>query len=169
MLLYQQGQIKPPHPIQVFGVSELEKALRLMQSGKHTGKLVLIPRHDEIVKAIPRDNNDGLLRVDASYLLIGMGGIGRAIASWMVDRGARSLIFASPSGLDKEKARSGVALLKARGVTVAVFKCDVSSIAEVDGMLDECRKGMPPIRGMIHAAMVPKVISNPLYHYNCYD
>jgi len=34
------------------------------------------------------------LRSDASYLLVGdLGGIGRAVASWMVEKGARHLVF----------------------------------------------------------------------------
>jgi NADPH:quinone reductase-like Zn-dependent oxidoreductase len=158
MSLYRKGQIKAPHPITVFGISETEKALRMMQTGKHKGKLVIMPRLDEIVKVVPQDNSHRLLRADASYLLIGgLGGIGRALALWMIKHGARNFIFASPSGLDKEKARDCVALLKARGAKVAVFKCDVSSITDLDRELDESKKEMPPIRGMIHAAMVPKV------------
>lgn len=159
MTLYGLGLIKAPQPTTVFGIAEMEKALRTMQSGKHMGKLVLVPRPDEIVKVVPSKNmHEQLLRADASYLLIGgLGGIGRATASWMIKHGARNLIFASPSGLDKEKAKQGVALLKEQGAKVAVYKCDVSNIEDVDRVLDRCETDMPPIRGMIHAAMVSKV------------
>jgi NADPH:quinone reductase-like Zn-dependent oxidoreductase len=169
MSLYRKGQIKAPHPITLFGVSETEKALRIMQTGKHKGKLVLMPRPEEIVKVVPRDNSHRLLRADASYLLIGgLGGIGRALAIWMIKHGARNFIFASPSGLEKKKARDCVALLKARGAKAAVFKCDVSSITDLDRVLDESKKIMPPIRGMIHAAMVPKVSERFLSYVSQY-
>jgi NADPH:quinone reductase-like Zn-dependent oxidoreductase len=158
MSMYQKGEIRAPHPITVFGISETEKALRIMQSGKHTGKLVLVPRPDEVVKVVPQNDNGDLLRPDASYLMIGgLGGIGRALALWMLERGARNFIFASPSGLDKEKAKIGVKGLQDRGAKVAVFKSDVSNMDDVVLMLKGCEGRMPPIRGMIHAAMVPKV------------
>lgn len=156
--LYQSGKIKPPNPIRTFGVSEIEKAMRIMQTGKHSGKLVIVPRADEVVKVLPRKDPDGLLKTDASYLLIGgLGGIGRALAFWMAEQGARHLVFASPSGLEKEKAKECVTLLKEEGVDVVVFKCDVTKIADVKRMVTESRARMPPIRGMIHTAMVPKV------------
>ena len=161
MTLYGLELIKAPQPIAVFGISEMEKALRIMQSGKHMGKLVLVPRPDEIVKVLPSKNRrEKLFRAEASYLLIGgLGGIGRAIASWMLEHGARNLIFASPTGLDKTKAKDAVALLREQGANVAVYKCDVSKVGDVDRVLEQCEKDMPQIRGMIHAAMVTKVRS----------
>ena len=159
MTLYGLGLIKAPQPTTVFGIAEMEKALRTMQSGKHMGKLVIVPRPNEVVKVLPSKNrHEKLLRADASYLLIGgLGGIGRATAFWMIKHGARNLIFASPSGLEKEKAKEGVALLKEQGAKVAVYNCDVSKIEDVDRVLERCKSEMPPIRGMIHAAMVSKV------------
>ena len=164
MTLYEKGLIKAPQPTTVFGVSEMERALRTMQSGKHMGKLVLMPRPNELVKVVPSSNRqEQLFRADASYLLIGgLGGIGRATAFWMIKHGARNLIFASPSGLDKEKAKEGVALLRKQGAKVAVFKCDVSNTGDVDRVLEQSKSDMPRIRGMIHAAMVPKVRRIPI-------
>jgi NAD(P)-dependent dehydrogenase (short-subunit alcohol dehydrogenase family) len=102
-----------------------------------------------------------LLREDASYMLIGgLGGIGRAIALWMIEWGARNLIIASRSGLDKAKARECVELLKSRGANIAVFKCDVGNMEDVDRVVAESAKTMPPIRGLVQAAMVPKVGGN---------
>ena len=159
MTLYGLGLIKAPQPTTVFGIADMEKALRTMQTGKHMGKLILVPQPNEIVKVLPSKNrHEQLFRTDASYLLIGgLGGIGRATAFWMLKHGARNLIFASPSGLDKEKAKEGVALLKEQGAKVAVYRCDVSNIEDVDRILEQCQNEMAPIRGMIHAAMVSKV------------
>ena len=158
MALYAQEAIKAPEPITVFGVSEIEKALRTMQSGNHIGKLVVLPRPGEIVKVVSSSNNQRLLREDASYLLIGgLGGIGRATASWMLKHGAKNFIFASPSGAEKQKAQEAVALLKDQGARLAVFKCDISNTEDLDRVLEQSRRDMPPIRGLLHAAMVPKV------------
>lgn len=159
MTLYAKGLIKAPQPITVYGISEMEKALRIMQSGKHMGKLVLMPRPDEMVRVLPMKIEKRLLRSDASYLLIGgLGGIGRAMASWMLKHGAKHLIFASPSGAEKQKAKEAIQLLTDQGAKVVVFKCDIGNIADLDHVLHQSRADMPPIRGVIHAAMVPKVI-----------
>ena len=158
MTLYEQRLIKTPQPIKVYKISEMEKALRIMQAGKHMGKLVLMPSPQEMVKVVPLRTNQRLLRTDASYLLIGgLGGIGRATASWMLKQGARNFIFASPSGSEKQRAKETITLLKDQGARVAVFKCDISSITDLDRVLEEGRKDMPPIRGMIHAPLVLKV------------
>ncbi|KAG8533016.1 Type I Iterative PKS [Bacidia gigantensis] len=156
MRLYQEGRIRAPHPITVFPMSQLEKALRTMQSGKHMGKLVLMPQPDEIVKVVPQDDSHRLLRADATYFLVGgLGGIGRALALWMTGHGARNFIFLSPSGLDKAKSKEAIALLHAEGARVNVFKGDVSNLADVQRALKESSNDMPPVRGVIQAAMVP--------------
>ncbi|KAK9238572.1 hypothetical protein V1525DRAFT_387470 [Lipomyces kononenkoae] len=158
MAWYAEGRIHAPRPITTFAIAETEMALRTMQTGRHMGKLVLVPRPGDTVRVVRRDDAGGefLRGEDASYLLIGgLGGIGRAIALYMVEHGARNLIFASRSGAASEKARDCVAQLKARGANVAVFTCDVSESADVDRVLEECARTMPPIRGLIHAAMVP--------------
>ena len=158
MNLYQKGSIRAPFPITVFGMSELEKALRIMQSGKHMGKMILKPQLGEKVRVAPSTMNSLLLREDASYLLIGgLGGIGRATACWMLRQGARNFVFASPSGSEKQKAKETVALLEEQGAQVSVFKCDISNVKDLDQLLDHSKRDMPPIRGMIHSALVSKV------------
>ncbi|OBT45611.1 Type I Iterative Polyketide synthase (PKS) [Pseudogymnoascus sp. WSF 3629] len=55
--------------------------------------------------------------IDASYLLVGgLGGLGRAIARWMMQHGAKNIIFLSRSGLDKEGARQIDTLYEKMGV-----------------------------------------------------
>lgn len=158
MDLYDKGAIKAPSPITIFGVSELEKALRTMQSGKHMGKMILMPKMDETVPVSSALIPSQLLRADASYLLVGgLGGIGRATALWMFANGAKSFIFASRTGDRKPKAKQVVAQLKEQGAQVAVFECDVADKGELDNLLFHTTRSMPPIRGMIHAALVSKV------------
>lgn len=160
MRLFEAGLIKVPSPITRFGIADLETALRTMQAGKHMGKLVLVPQPGEKVRVLPLRNDQMLLHSNASYLLIGgLGGIGRAIAHWMVGQGAKHLIFASPSGAEKVRAKETVARLKDQGTEVAVFKCDISRDTDLKHVLEQCKADMPPIRGILHAAMVPKVRS----------
>jgi NAD(P)-dependent dehydrogenase (short-subunit alcohol dehydrogenase family) len=51
----------------------------------------------------------------------GLGGIGRATALWMIERGARNLIFASRSGLSRREAGDTIIALQAKGAKVEVY------------------------------------------------
>ncbi|GLI79916.1 putative PKS/NRPS-like protein biosynthetic cluster [Penicillium ochrochloron] len=95
--------------------------------------------------------------VQASYLLVGgLGGIGRAIAFWMVEHGAKYLILVNRSGLSTETARSTVQLLRDKGVEVAVHGCDISDEQAFSEMYTELSRTMPPIKGVIQGAMILK-------------
>ncbi|KAL9069652.1 MAG: hypothetical protein Q9157_006092 [Trypethelium eluteriae] len=154
MGLVRSGVVKPPQPITVFGISEVEKALRTMQSGKHIGKLVIVPQAEEVVKVVPRSASTSLLQSDSSYLLVGgLGGLGRAIAQWMIYHGARSLIFLSPSGSSKPAAKDTVRILEDQGVKVTVFACDVGDIEAFQNVMEDLQH-LPPVCGIIQMAMV---------------
>lgn len=109
-------------------------------------------------QALAKDKSNELLRPDASYLLVGgLGGIGRATASWMIDHGARFLIFANRSGLSREESKETVRQLEANGAKVAVYSCDISKEDHLSTMMVKAAHEMPPIRGVIQAAMVLRV------------
>ena len=95
------------------------------------------------------------LRADATYLIAGgFGGLGRVLARWLVDRGARYLILISRSGASKPEAKALVAELEAKGVHVEGLACDVADSDRLRGLLDECARMMPPVAGCIQASMV---------------
>jgi hypothetical protein len=86
-------------------------------------------------------------------LVGGLGGLGRAIASWMSRRGARSFIFVSPSGDSKPVAKETVQFLKDQGAVVAVHACDVRNKSQLEQVLKSSQSSAP-IRGVIQMAMV---------------
>lgn len=47
--LYEEGVIVPVDPITVYSVTEIEKTFRLMQAGKHMGKIVITMAPDDLV------------------------------------------------------------------------------------------------------------------------
>lgn len=99
-----------------------------------------------------------IFRPDASYLLVGgLGGIGRSIALWMADRGAKNLILLNRSGLAKESAQATVQELSNKGVQIDIHACDISNESEVKQMFLDISWGAPPVRGIVHGAMVLKV------------
>ena len=50
MNLFQTDRLKPIAPISTFPISQLERAFRTMQAGKHLGKIVIVPHADDLVK-----------------------------------------------------------------------------------------------------------------------
>ena len=50
MDLFRSKKLDGPSPITVYGISEVEKALRTIQSGRHMGKLVAVARPNETVE-----------------------------------------------------------------------------------------------------------------------
>ncbi|WP_394839191.1 type I polyketide synthase [Pendulispora rubella] len=94
--------------------------------------------------------DDVRLRPDATYLITGgTGGLGLACAQRLIDRGARHIALIARG---KSRAPSGVLEgLRARA-NVEVFHADVAHRDELRAALAAIRTGMPPVRGLLHAA-----------------
>ncbi|KAL8722892.1 MAG: hypothetical protein Q9181_007402 [Wetmoreana brouardii] len=154
-VLLAAGKVQPVQPLNVFSLSEVESAFRLIQAGKHTGKVVLQANQDTTVKALPSSTAPTKFSKDASYILIGgLGGLGRALCRWLVSQECKNIIVLSRSGLKSAHAASIVDELNGNGVKLAIYECDVGDREQVDRALGLCSKEMPPIRGVIHTAMV---------------
>ncbi|GHD52887.1 hypothetical protein GCM10017083_28840 [Thalassobaculum fulvum] len=79
----------------------------------------------------------------------GLGGVGRRLAGWAVDRGAEALVLAS-----RRAGPEQVEMLSAEfGVPARVVAADVSTEAGVAAML-AAADGLPPLRTVVHAAGV---------------
>jgi NAD(P)-dependent dehydrogenase (short-subunit alcohol dehydrogenase family)/acyl carrier protein len=83
----------------------------------------------------------------------GHGGLGLAVARWLVEKGARNLVLLSRSGATPAGEKV-VAELTAQGASVATIRADISNQSDLARALAEIRETMPPIRGVIHAAGV---------------
>ena len=135
----------------MFPASRTVDALQHLADRKNIGRAVVALRPGE-VRVPPAA---AALRADGTYLVTGgLGGFGLATASWLVDNGARHLVLVGRSGAMTREAKDGVAALEERGAVVKVLKVDVSHEDQVATMLDEVRRTMPPLRGVIHAAAV---------------
>ena len=154
--LVGQGVLGPVSPVKAYPMGQLSQAFRLLQTGKHVGKVVLSVAPDEQVKVLPQAPTPKL-RPDASYLIVGgVGGLGRSIAHWFADHGAANLILLSRSAGDAHKTGSFVTGLREAGCRVVALSCDVSNDNDLAMILDRCRKDekLPPIRGVVQGAMV---------------
>ncbi|PHH68887.1 hypothetical protein CDD82_201 [Ophiocordyceps australis] len=154
MALVARGCLSPIGPLTVMGVAEVESALRLMQGGKSVGKIVIVPRPGEQVKATHQPSTD-ILSSDATYLIVGgTGGIGRSMAYWMAQHGARHIVLLSRSGRCSDDVLQLTEQCSRLGAAIHVRACDAADTAAVDGVVAELAQSLPPIRGLVHAAMV---------------
>lgn len=151
--LFRDGSLLPL-PYRRFEHEEAVDAFRLMQQSGHIGKIVVAaPPAD--ARRLPETVEPLALRPDATYLVVGgLGGFGLATAHWLVERGARHLLLLGRTGAASEAASDGVAGLRAAGAEVTVEACDVADRARLDEVLERAARALPPIRGVLHTAMV---------------
>lgn len=88
----------------------------------------------------------------------GLGGIGRSVCYWMADHGAKNLIVLSRSASTaRETAGSFFAEMDRLGCKVRAIGCNIADESDLHDSLAACAGDMPPIRGVIQAAMVLQV------------
>jgi acyl transferase domain-containing protein/NADPH:quinone reductase-like Zn-dependent oxidoreductase/ubiquinone/menaquinone biosynthesis C-methylase UbiE/NADP-dependent 3-hydroxy acid dehydrogenase YdfG len=155
--LHASGKLHVCRPLNVHSFAEMEDAFRILQQGKHMGKLVLAAHPEDIVKVTPKPPAPTRLRPDATYLLPGgAGGLGRSIAKWMAGpaQGAKNLVFLSRRGAEAATTRELLAELSTMGVRATALKCNVGDEAQLVAALAEvARLGFPRIAGVIQGAM----------------
>ncbi|GAB1319702.1 hypothetical protein MFIFM68171_09912 [Madurella fahalii] len=155
MGLLRDGAIGQVSPITSFPFSKIEEAFRYMQTGKHMGKIVLVPHPDDMVPVAPMTISDHRQSSNGSYLIAGgFGGLGRSLARRLASQGAKHLIFVSRSGAEGAEARTLVNDLRQKGVSVEDVRCDVTNLASLQKNLSSVLARNPPIRGVLQAAMV---------------
>ncbi|PWY91350.1 polyketide synthase [Aspergillus sclerotioniger CBS 115572] len=153
--MLEDGKISLVHPLQLLGIAEIEHAFRQMQTGKNSGKTVLEMRETDEVMTVVDTKPSFSFPPDATYVIAGgLGGLGRSIARWLVERGARNLLLLSRSGQASPHARSLVEELHARGARVITPACDITNRELLKTVLSVCSQLMPPIKGCVQATMV---------------
>ncbi|KAL9609839.1 MAG: hypothetical protein Q9167_005427 [Letrouitia subvulpina] len=144
-------------PLQVYKVSELEKAFRTMQSGTNIGKIVIEMDEAASVNVVPAIMKSSTFDPNATYVIAGgFGGIGRSITRWMADRNARNFVLLSRSGHSSKSAISLLREMNDRGIKVHAPACDISDEVAVSNVFKRLIFSIPPIKGCIQASMVLK-------------
>lgn len=94
-----------------------------------------------------------VLKPDATYVLVGgLGGLGKAVAGLLADRGARHLIFVSRSGAKTPEDFQCLSSLSQRGVNALALPVDVCNEDDLRRALSTT--SMPPIEGAVQCAAV---------------
>ena len=139
---FADGGLKPGRQT-VYPMSDAAKAFRWMAQAKHTGKIVLSAAEQE-------DGAHPAVRSGGTYLITGgTGALGRQVARSLIERGARHLLL-----LSRNAAPDGAAVEGSASAQVVVRKCDVADRHELEKVLAETAREMPPLAGVVHAAGV---------------
>ncbi|KAI5792026.1 hypothetical protein EDC01DRAFT_630520 [Geopyxis carbonaria] len=156
--LYRNGTIAPIKPIKVFPVSDLSKALRIFMRGAHSGKFVVdytdpkteVMCRPEVKKSSVQFDPNG------TYIIVGgLGGLGRALISWMQEKGARNFMLMSRSGdarYDDEAKRLAKKTTDAGGHLITL-KGDATKTEDVARLM-ETAASYGPIKGVVNSAMI---------------
>lgn len=160
--LLEQGKLRPIRSVTTYPFSQAQEAFQALQDHHEAGqqKFVLVPRDDDMIMAPPYHGpaSRTILKSDATYLIVGgTGGLGRGMARWMVQNGASNILLLSRSATITPAVEELVNEAKHSGAQILVRKCNVAIESEVSALLGwiAASAGMlPPVRGIIHSAMV---------------
>lgn len=72
----------------------------------------------------------------------------------MVSKGARNIVIVSRSDKVTDKVSELMQQAKTCGANIILRSCDVSDSQSVETMVRETTAQLPPLRGVIHSAMV---------------
>lgn len=151
MALCEQEKIEPIRPIKTFPANQAVDAFRYMQQGVHMGKILIeIP---ENVTELDTSNSVPVTSFSsqASYLLVGgLGGLGRSISTWMIENGARYLVFLSRSAGQSEDDQKFIRELESQGCYVKAVTGSVTELSDVQHAVSVCPK---PLAGVFQLSV----------------
>ena len=148
MQMFQDGRLQPMNPITVMPIGKIEETFRMIQARKHMGKLIL--KADSMVQALPPKREPLQLDAEGTYIIAGgQGSLGTSIAQYMVDHGAGNIVVLSRRGLGLNDAT--------HNTSIRAMTCDITNAMELQKIITSISRDLPPIKGVIQAAMVLQV------------
>lgn len=161
---YQDGSIEitedletGSYPVTYFDATNgTEHAFRHVQNPNHIGKIVLTLDGPQSIPCGSGSSSQPMqFSPDKSYLLAGgTGGLGRSLATWLVERGARHLTFLSPSAGVSQSSQQLFNELRCMGCSVQAVSGTVASTDDVARAISISRY---PIKGVFQLSMVLSV------------
>ena len=153
--LFGEGGVKPIEPVKTFPATKIVDAFKFMSEGKHLGKVLVTMPEDHTELQLASKAQDVRFKSDASYVLIGgLGGLGCAVSTWMVENGARHLLFMSRRAGETEREKLFIRELESQGCQVQLYKGNVAKLEDVQNMVASAGC---PVAGVLHMPMVLKV------------
>ena len=150
------GHIKPIGPIHTFPAQKIPEAIRFMKKGEHMGKIVItMPEDPRDLSASKVESKSALLSDTGTYLLVGgLGGLGKSVVRWMIEKGARNFTFLSRSAGTSTKDQFFLKEIESQGCRAVAVAGSVADMADVRRAID-----LSPSRiaGVLQMSMVIRV------------
>lgn len=142
----------PEIPNRVLPASEAARAFRLLANRDRIGRVTL--QYEDASVEVPIDIALPEIREDRCYLITGgPGGLGLAIATHLVDEGARRLLLLSRRGAESKLARETVSKLEERGCEVRCPRVDLADREALASAIEDTREKGWQIGGVFHCAL----------------
>ncbi|KAI2473290.1 ketoacyl-synt-domain-containing protein [Annulohypoxylon bovei var. microspora] len=147
-----RGTLKPLKKVVALRMSELGRGLQMIQQGT-LHPVVISAWKGDMVMALHYASKC-FLNSDGTHIIIGgTGGLGRSMARWMVEHGARHIVLLSRSGGNADKLKQLVSETRDRA-HIIVKVCDIANEENAYRFVREHAETLPPICGVVHAAMM---------------
>lgn len=131
--------------------------MQYLQSGKHLGKIIIrmSPLPDPSGLPCQAVAPSPMFSSGAAYLLVGgLGGIGQLVSTWMVEHGARELVYLSPSAGKLDQHQAFIRELEAQGCQVTCVTGTVTNLEDTRRAVSQCKKCLV---GILHMPLSLKV------------
>jgi NADPH:quinone reductase-like Zn-dependent oxidoreductase len=148
-------------PYATFPVADVQAALKHCKE-TDTRAIVNLQAPGQVPIVLPLPEL-ATLPADHTYILAGgLGNLGLALAETLVQSGARHLVFLGRSGGVQHDQQLTLDLLRGRGCTIDVMRCDISRRGDIDHLESKIRNKKWTIGGVLQCTTVLKVIN-----YDC--
>lgn len=149
--LLGSGKVKPPE-ITCYDFADLEKAFRFMMSGKHEGKLVLVPPKGK--RGFPVVDKRNYFDSNGTYLVTGAsGGLGTRILRYLAFCGAHHVTVIDRDPERKRSVDGQLEQIRSIGFIpdfeVRTVYGEITEIEQVKSIIDELDR---PLKGVFHLA-----------------
>ncbi|KAI0885678.1 ketoacyl-synt-domain-containing protein [Annulohypoxylon maeteangense] len=149
---FSRGTLKPLRKLVVLRMGELGRGLQMIQQGV-LHPIVVSAWRGDMVMALHYASKR-FLNCEGTHIIIGgTGGLGRSMARWMVEHGARHIVLLSRSGGNVDKLKELISDTRGRA-NITVKVCDVANEEDAYRLVREHVETLPPICGVVHAAMM---------------
>lgn len=154
--LYRKGSIATLQPTKVFDMASTPDAFRYMQRGQHIGRICVSirksPADTELNASMVSSPSSISLNESVTYLLVGgLGGLGRAVSTWMVEKGARHLIYLSRNAGVNADDQFFFDELNSMGCHVYAIRGSVINVEDVTRAVAAAKY---PLKGILQMSMV---------------
>jgi hypothetical protein len=162
--LYNDGSIQLISPVAKFHPNEIKEAFNHLAPSRRVGAAYIqFPQDLATFTADFAAPEELSFRADRAYLLVGgLGGLGRSAAMYLAERGARHIIFLSPSA-SKHAAANASFLheLDSLGCSYQIVTGSVENLTTVENIVANSPE---PIAGVLHLPVVVRVCSSLSQH-----